>query len=140
MATQQQSPFHRTVGNSSPNNASALNTGQVSPRAAEANSIKDYIAKLKVRTKHINYLYFLLLLTLKLILDFDQGQLTDAYSELKEYKKLSELYRGEIEQMRHVLEAVNQDNMSHLVPKLQLISDTYNHAISSQKKENELMQ
>ena len=75
-----------------------------------------------------------------LILNFHQGQLTDAYSELKEYKKLSELYRGEIEQMRHVLEAVNQDNMSHLVPKLQLISDTYNHAIASQKKENELMQ
>ena len=59
-----------------------------------------------------------------------------AHSELKEYKKLSELYRGEIEQMRHVLESVNQDNMSHIVPKLQLTSDTYNSAIASQKQEN----
>ena len=36
-----------------------------------------------------------------------QQQLADAYENLKEYKKQSELYRGEIEQMRHVLEAVN---------------------------------
>ena len=42
--------------------------------------------------------------------------------------------------MRHVLEAVNQDNMSHIVPKLQLISDTYNTALASQKKENLLLQ
>ena len=42
----------------------------------------------------------------------------DAYEQLKEYKKQSEQYRGEIEQMRHVLESVNQDNMSHIVPRL----------------------
>ena len=53
---------------------------------------------------------------------------------------MSESYRGEIEQMRHVLEAVNQDNMSHIVPKLQLTSDTYNNAIASQKQENQLLQ
>ena len=47
-----------------------------------------------------------------------QNQLNDAYDNLKEYKRLIEQYRGEIEQMRHVLEAVNQDNMSHIVPKL----------------------
>jgi hypothetical protein len=62
-----------------------------------------------------------------------QNQLADSYGKLKEYKKQSELYRGEIEQMRHVLESVNQDNMSHIVPKLQLISDTYNQAIANQK-------
>ena len=53
---------------------------------------------------------------------------------------MSELYRGEIEQMRHVLEAVNQDNMSHIVPKLQLTSDTYNTALAAQKQENALLQ
>ena len=42
--------------------------------------------------------------------------------------------------MRHVLEAVNQDNMSHIVPKLQLTSDSYNMALAAQKKENEHMQ
>ena len=42
--------------------------------------------------------------------------------------------------MRHVLEAVNQDNMSHIVPKLQLTSDTYNVALASQKQENTLLQ
>ena len=52
---------------------------------------------------------------------------------------MSELYRGEIEQMRHVLEAVNQDNMSHIVPKLQLTSDTYNSALAAQKQENALL-
>ena len=56
--------------------------GNVSPRQSEANSVKDYIGKLR-------------------------GQLADAYDQLKDYKKLSEAYRGEIEQMRHVLEAVN---------------------------------
>jgi len=87
----------------------------MSPRQNEANSVKDYIAKLK-------------------------GQLSDAYDQLKEYKKMSEAYRGEIEQMRHVLEAVNQDNMSHIVPKLQLTSDTYNTALAAQKQENLLLQ
>ena len=42
--------------------------------------------------------------------------------------------------MRHVLEAVNQDNMSHIVPKLQLTSDTYNTALAAQKQENALLQ
>ena len=42
--------------------------------------------------------------------------------------------------MRHVLEAVNQDNMSHIVPKLQLTSDTYNAALAAQKQENLLLQ
>ena len=70
---------------------------------------------------------------------FLQDQLGDAHQQLIEYKKLSESYRGEIEQMRHVLEAVNQDNMSHIVPKLQLTSDTYNSAIAAQKQENTLL-
>mmetsp|Transcript_8091 Transcript_8091/g.9317 ORF Transcript_8091/g.9317 Transcript_8091/m.9317 type:complete len:86 (+) Transcript_8091:1-258(+) len=85
MTTPQQSPFHRTV------NLGALNgtpadtqpaTGTASPTGSDPNSIKDYISKLK-------------------------QQLSDAYDNLKEYKKQSELYRGEIEQMRHVLESVN---------------------------------
>ena len=71
---------------------------------------------------------------------FLQQQLADAYDNLKEYRKQSEQYRGEIEQMRHVLESVNQDNMSHIVPRLQLISDTYNTAITNQKQENTLLQ
>ena len=83
-----------------------VNSAEVSPRSAEASSIKDYIMVLK-------------------------QQLADAYLQLKEYKKASEEYRGEIEQMRHVLEAVNQDQMSHVVPKLQLTSDTYNKALNA---------
>ena len=83
-----------------------VNSAEVSPRSAEASSIKDYIMVLK-------------------------QQLADAYGQLKEYKKASEEYRGEIEQMRHVLEAVNQDQMSHVVPKLQLTSDTYNKALNA---------
>ena len=63
-------------------NASAFGQDQTSPRSSEANSVKDYILKLK-------------------------GQLGEAYGQLKEYKKLQESYRSEIEQMRHVLEAVN---------------------------------
>ena len=69
-----------------------------------------------------------------------QQQLNNAYTQLKEYKKQIELYRGEIEQMRHELETVNSDNMSHLVPRLQLISDSYNEAIAKQRKENAHLQ
>ena len=56
--------------------------------------------------------------------------------QLKDYKKQIELYRGEIETMRHALETLNSDNMSHIVPRLQLTSDSYNAAIAAQKKEN----
>ena len=42
--------------------------------------------------------------------------------------------------MRHELEKVNSDNMSHILPKLQLISETYNSAIISQRKENVALQ
>ena len=42
--------------------------------------------------------------------------------------------------MRHELETTNSDNMAHLVPKLQLISDTYNQSIANQRKENALLQ
>ena len=59
---------------------------------------------------------------------------------LKEYKKQIELYRADIELLRHELETMNSDTMSHIVPKLQLSSDTYNAAIASQKKENLLLQ
>merc|ERR1711957_809722 len=51
-----------------------------------------------------------------------------------------ETYRDEIETMRHELEKVNSDNMSHILPKLQLISETYNSAIISQRKENVALQ
>ena len=50
------------------------------------------------------------------------------------------MYRADIELMRHELETMNSDNMSHIVPKLQLTSDTYNAAIAAQKKENTLLQ
>jgi chaperonin cofactor prefoldin len=55
--------------------------------------------------------------------------LQTAASELKEYKKQIETYRAEIESMRHELEKVNSDNMSHILPRLQLTSETYNSAI-----------
>jgi len=42
--------------------------------------------------------------------------------------------------MRHKLETLNQDNMAHLMPRLQLLSDTYNNAITAQRKENLLLQ
>ena len=63
MATQQLSPFHRTVehNSSSPTQAQALtikqglnassadqSQTQISPRQSEANSIKDYVQKLRV--------------------------------------------------------------------------------------------
>ena len=114
MASQQQSPFHRTV-NLDTGVAPSIAPLSPSGTAGGSDSVKEYIAKLK-------------------------QQLADAYEQLKEYKKQSELYRGEIEQMRHVLEAVNQDNMSHIVPRLQLISDTYNQAIANQKQENTHLQ
>ena len=60
----------------------------------------------------------------------------NAYGSLKEYKKQIEVYRAEIETMRHTLETLNSDNMSHIVPRLQLTSDAYNAAIAAQKKEN----
>ena len=149
--TQQQSPFHRTVNmsnaaaNINVNSAEQINSGgQVSPRTNEANSIKNYILNLKVRRishyqESINSIA-IALLTSNYLSPLSQDQLSGAYDNLKDYKKLSEQYRGEIEQMRHVLEAVNQDNMSHIVPKLQLTSDTYNHAIAAQKQENALLQ
>ena len=59
-----------------------------------------------------------------------------AYGQLKEYKKQIDSYRAEIETMRHTLETLNSDNMSHIVPRLQLTSDQYNAAIAAQKKEN----
>ena len=42
--------------------------------------------------------------------------------------------------MRHELETVNSDNMAHLVPRLQHISDTYNTSIANQRKENAQLQ
>ena len=62
MATQQLSPFHRTVEHNSSSPSAALkhqlnansadqSQTQISPRQSEANSIKDYINKLKVRQK-----------------------------------------------------------------------------------------
>ena len=69
-----------------------------------------------------------------------QTNLSNAQADLKEYKRQQEQYRTEIEQMRHKLETLNQDNMSHLMPKLQLLSDTYNSAIAAQRKENLLLQ
>ena len=50
------------------------------------------------------------------------------------------MYRAEIEQMRHRLETVNSDNMAHLMPRLQLMSESYNSAIAAQRKENILLQ
>ena len=50
------------------------------------------------------------------------------------------MYRAEIENMRHELEKVNSDNMSHILPKLQLTSETYNAAIIAQRKENVALQ
>ena len=62
MATQQLSPFHRTVEHNSSSPSAALkhqlnansadqSQTQISPRQSEANSIKDYINKLKVSKK-----------------------------------------------------------------------------------------
>ena len=56
--------------------------------------------------------------------------LVQAHDSLKEYKRHIELYRAEIETMRHQLEVQNSDNMAHVVPRLQVISETYNQAIS----------
>ena len=66
--------------------------------------------------------------------------MNNGFEQLKEYKKQIEMYRGEIEQMRHELETTNSDNMAHLVPRLQHISDQYNTAIANQRKENALLQ
>ena len=42
--------------------------------------------------------------------------------------------------MRHNLETVNSDNMAHVLPKLQLISEQYNVAIAAQRKDNTALQ
>ena len=62
--------------------------------------------------------------------------LKDTHDELKDYKKQIEQYRMEIESMRHQLDTMNSDNMAHLVPKLQHISEVYNTAIANQRQEN----
>jgi hypothetical protein len=46
------------------------------------------------------------------------------------------MYRAEIETMRHQLDTLNSDNMAHLVPRLQHVSEIYNQAISNQRQEN----
>ena len=69
-----------------------------------------------------------------------KGMLQDSHSLLKEYKKQIETYRSEIEDMRHKLETVNTDNMNHVLPKLQYVSDQYNHSIALQRKENQALQ
>ena len=66
--------------------------------------------------------------------------LVDSHSELKNYKREIETYRSEIESMRHQLETLNEDNMAHIVPRLQLISDAYNQSIQAQRKENDNLQ
>lgn len=69
-----------------------------------------------------------------------RGLLMQSHEQLKDYKKQIETYRAEIEQMRHALETQNSDNMSHLVPRLQLVSETYNAAITQQRRENVALQ
>lgn len=65
-----------------------------------------------------------------------RGLLVQSHESLKDYKRQIEQYRGEIEGMRHQLETLNSDNMAHLVPRLQLVSETYNNGITQQRKEN----
>ena len=67
-------------------------------------------------------------------------ELTKAHEQLKDYKKQIENYRADIEKMRHELEKVNSENMSHVLPMLQLTSETYNQAIINQRKENVALQ
>ena len=73
---------------------------------------------------------------MKLYIEHLRGLLLDAHESLKDYKRQIETYRAEIEQMRHALETLNSNNMSHLVPRLQLVSETYNSGITQQRKEN----
>ena len=63
-----------------------------------------------------------------------------AHEFLKDYKRQIDLYRSEIETMRHHLETLNSDNMSHLVPQLQHVSEFYNSAIAIQRKESVSLQ
>ena len=42
--------------------------------------------------------------------------------------------------MRHELETTNSDNMAHLVPRLQHISDQYNTAIAQWKRGKSIVQ
>ena len=73
---------------------------------------------------------------MKLYVENLKGMLKDTHDELKDYKKQIEQYRMEIESMRHQLDTMNSDNMAHLVPKLQHISEVYNTAIANQRQEN----
>ena len=63
---------------------------------------------------------------MRLYVEHLRGLLGEAHEQLKDYKKQIEMYRGEIETMRHQLDTLNSDNMAHLVPRLQHVSEIYN--------------
>ncbi len=73
---------------------------------------------------------------MRLYIEHLRGLLSQAVEQHKEYKKQIETYRAEIETMRHQLDTLNSDNMAHLVPRLQHVSEVYNQAIANQRKEN----
>ena len=78
--------------------------------------------------------------TVKLYVEHLRELLMQAHESLKDYKRQVELYRSEIETMRHQLDTLNSDNMSHIVPRLQHVSESYNSAIAIQRKENVSLQ
>ena len=55
-----------------------------------------------------------------------QEALHNAKMDLKEYKKLIETYRSEIEQMQRNLETLNNDNLKQIVPVIQHDTEYFN--------------
>ena len=91
----------------------ALITYDVKPRARapEENDVKSYI-------------------------EYLQESLRNAKLELKEYKKMIEMYRSEILSMQRNLETLNNDNLKTMVPVIQHDTEYFNQAMAAQRQEN----
>ena len=82
-----------------------------SPRSPSELDVKNYIEKL-------------------------QEDLRCAQGDLKDYKKVIEVYRSEIGGMQRHLETLNNDNLKHIVPVVQHDTEFFNQAMAGQRQEN----
>ena len=72
----------------------------------------------------------------KSYVEYLQQSLYNAKMELKEYKKIIEMYRSEILGMQRNLETLNNDNLKTMVPVIQHDTEYFNQAMASQRQEN----
>ena len=62
----------------------------------------------------------------KSYVEYLQQSLGNAKGELKEYKKMIEMYRSEILSMQRNLETLNNDNLKTMVPVIQHDTEYFN--------------